>query len=152
MATTLEASAGGTALWTSAILAAVKASVWSTALWTAMSHSTTHGITVSQGIGNRAYGKFLSSISYRKFIALIIAKIRRGEQYYAVAILYIGNIEDFFSITVVNFNRSSRILIIAEIIYHKNLGRAVSVKGLEHFVIAGYQDRTTGNGSRSVII
>ena len=154
--TTIKASAGGTALWTSAILSsilsAVKASVWSTALWTAMSHSTTHGITVSQGIGNRAYGNFFCIFAYGKLIALSFIKIRGGEQYYAIAVLQIGNIEDFFSVTVANFNCASRILIIAEIIYHKGLGRAVSIKGLEHFVIAGYQDRTTGNGSRSVII
>ena len=117
-----------------------------------MSHSTTHGITVSQGIGNRTYGKFFCIFAYRKLITLIIAKIRGGEQYYTIAVLQIGNIENFLSITVANFNCSFRILIIAEIIYHKSLGRAASVKGLEHFVIAGYQDRTTGNGSRSVII
>ena len=117
-----------------------------------MSHSTTHGITVSQGIGNRAYGKFFCIFAYGKLITLIIIKIRRGEQYYAIAVLQIGNSEDFFSVTVANFNCSFRILIIAEIIYHKSLGRAVSVKGLEHFVVSGYQNRTSGNGSCSIVI
>ena len=141
-----------TAAILSSILSAVKASIWSSSLWAAMAHSAAHSISISNSISNRTYGKFFSSISHRKLIALIIAKLRGGEQYYAIAVLQVGNIEDFFSITVVNFNPSSRILIIAEIIYHKGLGRAVSVKGLEHFVVSGYQNRTAGNGSCSIVI